>query len=202
MLDRPPDKQKPRPSVTSTGDRATKQRHGLATRRYCTARDTALLLLAGAVMGLMFAHCVVEMCGQFGPPIDGLELLAMLSTGPARRKRPPYAKQLRLPPQDRKVYETRVLWVFVGSHAWDWAAKNEYCTGCKLVLPPGDHPAAYSWHCVAGFQDAVIVASGHPPPFDIIRALAGELLAHVGSVKYLDHKVDVHTFHARRKEAA
>ncbi len=198
MLDRPPDTQKPRPSVTSTRSRATKQRHGFATRRYCTARDAALLLPAGAVMGLVFAHCIVNMSGGFGPPIDGLELLAMLSTGPARRKRPPYAKQLRPCRPD----EHRTLYLFVGSLAWERGSQKMLHPDSKLVLPPGAHPSAYSWHCVASFHDAYIITTGHPPPFDVIRALASELLVYLGSVIYFDHECTPHLFRLQRKEGA
>lgn len=58
----------------------------------------------------------------------------------------------------------------------------------KVVLPPGEHPSAYGWRFAQSFMDCVIVAAGHPPPFDVIAALAGYLLAHLDLVLYLDQR--------------
>ena len=93
---------------------------------------------------------------------------------------PPYAKTLN---PDR-----RTLWVLAGTEAWEWAKNAEWMHGAKVVLPPGDHPSAYGWRFAQSFMDCVIFAAGHPPPHDVIVALAGCLLAHLDLVLYLDHR--------------
>lgn len=91
---------------------------------------------------------------------------------------PPYAKTLN---PDR-----RTLWVLAGTESWEWAKNSAWMHGAKVVLPPGDHPSAYGWRFAQSFVDCVIVAAGHPPPFDIIAALAAGLLAYLDLVIYLD----------------
>lgn len=95
----------------------------------------------------------------------------------------------RLPPYARALDPgRRTLWVLTGNEAWEWAKGEAWMPGAKVVLPPGEHPSAYRWSFSKSFQDAVIVAAGHPPPFDVIAALAGYLLAHLDLVLYLDHR--------------
>lgn len=86
MLDRPPDKRKPRPSATNTRDRAITDRHGLATRRHCNARQAALLTLIGAGLGLVWSVNLNRTSALSGPPPAGLEWAAALTAAPHRRR--------------------------------------------------------------------------------------------------------------------
>lgn len=97
---------------------------------------------------------------------------------PSGRRPPPYSKQLR---GDRQ----KTLAVLVGSAAWDRAKSPSWFPGRKIVLPPGEHPAAFDWSCVAGYPDAVIVTVGDPESLESITALAGELLRYVGQVLHI-----------------
>ncbi len=104
------------------------------------------------------------------------------------KKAPPFARSLR---------QGATLFVLAGTEAWGWA-RDQWMAGAKVILPPDEHPDTYRWNCAQSFQDAVIVAAGHPPPFAVIAALAAALLAYVDLVLYLDPDGQAMRFNPRR----
>jgi hypothetical protein len=108
-------------------------------------------------------------------------------------KLPPYA--LRANPGDQNLV------VCTGSGAWDRAKSSTWFHGCKVVLPFGDDPAAYTWSMAAG-HDVLIAGFGDLEPIVIIAKLAGLVLAAgAGLVIYAPEKGPVTRIDAR-KEAA
>jgi hypothetical protein len=91
--------------------------------------------------------------------------------------------------------------VCAGTDAWEWAKDSTWMLGAKVILPPGDNPDAYRWNCAQLFQDAVIVAAGHPPPFAVIAALAAALLVYLDLVLFLDNKGQAMRLGASRRAA-
>jgi hypothetical protein len=70
----------------------------------------------------------------------------------------------------------RALIVCVGSGAWERGRSPHFYPGFKVVLPPGDDPAAYRWNFVCG-SDVLILPFGELEPLGVIARLAGLLLA-------------------------
>jgi hypothetical protein len=99
--------------------------------------------------------------------------MTKLSLNNGKAKRPPYAKSLDT------VRYGRLLIVCTGSEAWNRAQSTTWFPGCKVILPPGDDPAAYDW-LVAVNHDVIIGGFGNLEPISTIAKLAGLLLA-VGS---------------------
>jgi hypothetical protein len=87
-----------------------------------------------------------------------------------KAKRPPYAKALDT------VRHGRLLIVCTGSDAWNRAQSTTWFPGCKVILPPGEDPAAYDW-LVAVNHDVIIGGFGNLEPIGTIAKLAGLLLA-------------------------
>jgi hypothetical protein len=109
-------------------------------------------------------------------------------------KTPPYGKQLNLA-------ALSCLVVCTGSGAWERGKSSTWFPGCKVVLPFGDDPAAYTWSMAAG-HDVLIAGFGDLEPIAIIAKLAGLLLAAgAGLVIYAPEKGPVTRIDAR-KEAA
>lgn len=102
------------------------------------------------------------------------------------------------PPFARTLRKGATLFVLAGSDAWDWA-KDQWMAGAKVVLPPDHHPDDYRWNCAQSFQDAVIVAAGHPPAFAVIAALAAVLLTYLDLVIYLDPEGQATRFNPARR---
>jgi|GEM_PF-1195276 len=87
-----------------------------------------------------------------------------------KAKRPPYARHL-----DTALYG-RLLIVCTGSEAWQRAQSTTWFPGCKIVLPPGEEPAAYDWR-VAANHDVIIGGFGNLEPIGAIARLGGLLIA-------------------------
>jgi hypothetical protein len=108
-------------------------------------------------------------------------------------KKPPYGKSTNPRGQN--------LVVCTGSGAWNRAKSQTWYPRCKVVLPFGDDPAAYTWSAAAG-HDVLIAGFGNLEPIAIIAKLAGLLLvAGAGLVIYAPEKGPVTRIDAR-KEAA
>jgi hypothetical protein len=83
-------------------------------------------------------------------------------------RKPPYTSRLNLEDQN--------LVVCTGSGAWDRAKSQTWFPRCKVVLPFGDDPAAYTWS-VAASHDVLIAGFGNLEPINTIAQLASLLLA-------------------------
>lgn len=109
-------------------------------------------------------------------------------------RKPPYANQLSLS-------AGACLVVCTGSGAWERGKLETWFPGCKVVLPPGDDPAAYAWSVAAG-RDVMICGFGDLEPIAIIAKLAGRLLAaRAGLVVYAPERGPVTRIDARRAAA-
>jgi len=110
------------------------------------------------------------------------------------RKKPPYANQLNLSAD-------ACLVVCTGSGAWDRAKFPTWFSGCKVVLPPGEDPAAYAWSVATGY-DVMIVGFGDLEPIGTVAKLAGLLLAAGAElVLYAPERGPVTRIDARRAAA-
>jgi hypothetical protein len=109
-------------------------------------------------------------------------------------RKPPYASS-------QKQNNDNCLVVCTGSGGWNRAKSQTWYPRCKVVLPFGDDPAAYTWSVAAG-HDVMIAGFGDLEPIAIIAKLAGLLLAAGASlVLYAPEKGQVTRIDAR-KEAA
>jgi hypothetical protein len=180
-----PIKQNPRPAATGARANNRKQQ-----RNYNTiVREIIAILTVGSMIAVMVWQAVFGMADDLasGPGLEiGNVMVAMLTK---RKKHPPYWKCLKPNPN-------RTLWILYGPEAWDIAASETWMRGEKVVLPNGKHPSEFDWSFSAGFADAVIVAEKTAPPFDVVKSLAGELLAHIDVVLYLDPRVNCVKFNA------
>lgn len=110
-------------------------------------------------------------------------------------KKTPYANQLDLSAGDCLV-------ICTGSGAWERGKFSTWFPRCKVVLPPGDDPAAYIWSMAAG-HDVMIAGFGELEPIATIAKLAGLLLAaKAGLVLYAPERGPVTRINAVRREAA
>ncbi|MGJ0483174.1 MAG: hypothetical protein ACR65R_01400 [Methylomicrobium sp.] len=87
-----------------------------------------------------------------------------------KAKRPPYAKSLDT------ASSGGLLIVCTGSEAWPRAQSTTWFPGCKVVLPPGEDPAAYDWRAAVN-HDVIIGGFGELEPIDSIARLGGLLIA-------------------------
>jgi len=109
-------------------------------------------------------------------------------------KKLPYANQLSL-------FAGACLVVCTGRGAWDRGKSSTWFPGCKVVLPFGDDPAAYTWSAAAG-HDVMVAGFGDLEPIGTIAKLAGLLLAAgAGLVLYAPEKGPVTRIEARRAAA-
>lgn len=139
-------------------------------------------LMAAMIFSAVMWTSVFGAAGGFDAGIDDMgNLVAGLLTAGARKKLPPYAKQL-------KAGAGETLWVCTGTEAWARAKSTTWMNGKKVVLPPGDDPSAYRWDVAGRFEDVVIVVDGQPPSIDTIKSLAIALMPHSDVVVYLDPK--------------
>jgi hypothetical protein len=96
--------------------------------------------------------------------------MTKLSLNNGKAKRPPYAKSLDT------VRYGRLLIVCTGSEAWPRAQLSTWFPSCKVVLPPGEDPAAYDWRAAIN-HDVIIGGFGNLEPISTIARLGGLLLA-------------------------
>lgn len=109
-------------------------------------------------------------------------------------KTPPYGKQLNLNGQN--------LIVCTGSGAWDRAESYTWFSRCKVVLPFGNDPVAYTWSAAAG-HDVLIAGFGNLEQIGTIAKLAGLLLAAgAGLVLYAPEHAPMMRINPIHKEAA
>lgn len=110
------------------------------------------------------------------------------------RKKPPYSRIL-------KTHDGTCLVICTGADAWERGKSATWFHGHKLVLPPGDNPAAYNWSAVAG-RDVIIAGFGNLEPITTIAKLAGLLLgAGAGLVLYAPENMPMMRIDARRLAA-
>jgi hypothetical protein len=108
-------------------------------------------------------------------------------------RKPAYANSLNL--------KGRNLVLCTGSGAWERGKSSTWFPDCKVVLPFGDDPAAYTWSAAAG-HDVLIAGFGDLEPISTIAKLAGLLLAAgAGLVLYAPERGPM-TRIDQRKEAA
>ena len=53
----------------------------------------------------------------------------------------------------------RALWLFAGTHAWDWWRDADRRSEPSLCLPPDDHPSVIDWSCCSG-RDVLLIEAG------------------------------------------
>lgn len=139
-------------------------------------------LMAAMIFAVLMWSSVFGAAGGFDIGMDDTaNVMAGLLTAGARKRLPPYAKQL-------KAGAGETLWVCTGTEAWARAKSTTWMNGKKVVLPPGENPDEYRWDMAGRFEDVVIVVDGQPPSIDTIKSLAIALLPHSDLVVYLDPK--------------
>jgi hypothetical protein len=149
-------------------------------------------VLAALIFTATLLTSAFGMSGGFDTGMDDTaNVMAGLLTAGARKRLPPYAKQLKAGAGD-------TLWVCTGTEAWARAKSTTWMNGKKVVLPPGDDPDAYRWDMAGRFEDVVIVVDGQPPSIDTIKSLAIALMPHSDVVVYLDPKRNPVRFRAGR----
>jgi hypothetical protein len=109
-------------------------------------------------------------------------------------RKPPYSNRLNLNGQN--------LVVCTGSGAWERAKSLTWFPDCKVVLPFGDDPAAYTWSAAVG-HDVLIAGFGNLEPINTIALLASLLLAAgAGLVIYAPERGPLTRIDAAHREAA
>jgi len=96
-----------------------------------------------------------------------------------RRKRPPFAKQLRFNHQ-------QTLYVLTGSGGWAKGKSRTWGYRRKVVLPMDVDPRSLDWSVAEEFEDCLIVNEENAFMEETIRILASELLVHTDLVLYIE----------------
>jgi hypothetical protein len=104
-------------------------------------------------------------------------------------RKPPYAKSLNLRGQN--------LVICTGSGAWELAKSQTWFHRCKVVLPFGDDPSAYTWSIAAG-HDVIVAGFGELESISTIAKMGGLLLtAGAGLVLYAPEQGPMMRINAR-----
>lgn len=161
-------------------------------RQYSTrlVREIIGTVVAALIFSAIVWTSAFGMSGGFDADAN---VMALLLTAGAKRRNPPYAKQLNR--------SKRTLWICCGSSAWERVNWPTWMPGAKVLLPPGEHPSAFKWNCAEGFEDCVIITDGKQPYLDEISYLAAELLIYVDLVLFVDNKGNAIRFDADSEAA-